>query len=123
MNLKYVSHYIRSRYLHHGRCPIISKELQEVVAKADQVPLGRDFFKTAQQKMPETPNLLDLTKDRFDDLLALSISAAPFGRTQFPGHAILGCGRFGNTSPRGRKRPVRVLQPTGRYVTINAFLG
>jgi hypothetical protein len=51
-------------------------EFGEVVSDAEESPFRLDLLDAAQQKLSEASCLLDLTKDRLDDLLAQSVTAA-----------------------------------------------
>jgi hypothetical protein len=79
-----------------------ASELGEVVGDADERPFRLDLLDTAQQELSEASCLLDLTKDRLDDLLAQSVTAAPsrplqllpHGLRQPPGAVSFGVGRM-----------------------------
>ena len=52
-------------------------QLEQIMDGANHRPLASDLIETSQQELPEASGLLDLTKYRFDHLLAQSIAAAP----------------------------------------------
>ncbi len=46
------------------------RELQEIVRRAYQAPFRGDLLDASQQELPKASWLLDLSEDRFHDLLA-----------------------------------------------------
>ena len=52
-------------------------EFGEVVRDAEERPFRLDVLDAAQQELSKASGLLDLAKDRLDDLLAQSVTAAP----------------------------------------------
>src|SRR4029077_2329516 len=85
-----------------------ASEFGEVVGDADERPFRLDLLDAAQQELSEASRLLDLTKDRLDDLLAQSVTAAPsrplqllpHGLRQRPGAVSFGVGRMLGASGR-----------------------
>jgi hypothetical protein len=65
-------------------------ELQEVVNRADQAPFATRLLQAPQQELTEASSVLDLTKDRFDRLLAQAVAAAVATAGETPAH------RFGS---------------------------
>ena len=63
-------------------------ELGEVVDGANDRPFGLHFVDAAQQELPEPPCLLDLSKDRFDDLLSEPVATSPSGPLQLVPHGL-----------------------------------
>ena len=87
-----------------GRCrsPGASEKLQHIVPKAYQIPLRTHLTQAAQEELPKTSHLLDLTEDRFTDLLALRINRPAFDRSKFSAHPFLQACILRNSSPRHR---------------------
>ena len=52
---------------------------------ADDGPLALDLVEAAQQELSEGAGMLDLSEDRFNDLLAQAIAAAVVGGTSLAG--------------------------------------
>ena len=80
-----------------------AEQLEQVVASADQGPLGVDLLQTPQQELPEAPARLDLAEDRLHRLHPQSVTlTTPFG-LQLPPHPVPG-GEMTGYATSGRWR-------------------
>lgn len=77
-------------------------QLEQVVARADQRPLGLDFREAAQEELAEAARPFDEAEDRFDDALAPGVERAAALGLQLPAHPV--AGREGLGDPAARRR-------------------
>ena len=101
--------------------PAASEEFQQIVPETDQIPLGSNLSNPAQQKLSELPHVLDLSKNRLDNGLALPIKKSSLDRLKLSSHTLLDGRPLRNPSPRTRNHLARVFHPTGRNVTVDPF--
>ena len=98
-----------------------AKQLQQVVAQADQSPLASDLPQPSQQKRSEFTDVLDLAKHWLDDRLALGIGGSAFDRSQLASHALLDRGIFRDAPSRSRWQPIRMFQSASGYIGVNVM--
>ena len=92
--------------------------LQNIVTQADQCPLRLHFLQSQQQKLPESPSLFDLSKNRFDDPFSLRINrSARFG-SNLLSHAFYWCGVLSKRSLLSSRPGFSVFFFFRRHVTL-----
>ncbi len=101
--------------------PAASEELQKIVPKTDQIPLGGYLANPAQQELPEFAHMLDLPKDGFHNSLAFAIQVPPLDCLELSSPTVLD-GRPKRKSPSKRWNDLaRVFGPTGRNVAVDSL--
>ena len=77
-----------------------SKDLQQIVRQADQVPFAPHLLKAAEHELPEPAAVFDLAEGWFDNRLAACVFGAAFLGPQLAGHLLLHREVFGQTAFR-----------------------
>src|SRR3974377_2593905 len=88
---------------------------------ADHRPFCSDLIETPQQELPEPSDVFNLTKCRFDNLLAKAIAAAPSSALELGRHG--GHARAGRALARSCRMRLRVPRAGSRQITGDPAAG